>query len=225
MMTADHVDALHRAFHEIADDERAGPMAAYMKDRFTFFGIAAAPRRSAQRPVERALRDACADELIEFADRCWEQPEREFQYAAVDVLRAHASHLGGDQLAGVERLVRTKSWWDTVDLLAAHVVGSIVSAEPSLVAEMDRWIGDDDIWIARATILHQLTFAADTDADRLFGYVDRRCDDTEFFIRKAAGWALREYAKTDPAAVRAYVDDRGDRLSGLTRREALKHLR
>ncbi len=124
----------------------------------------------------------------------------------------------------VERLIRTKSWWDTVDVLAGHVVGPLVARNPGLTATIDAWIDDADFWIVRTAILHQLGYGADTDADRLFGYVDRRCSDTEFFIRKACGWALRQYARTDPEAVRAFVLDRGDRLSGLTRREALKHL-
>jgi 3-methyladenine DNA glycosylase AlkD len=110
-----------------------------------------------------------------------------------------------------------------VDALAANVIGPMVAADPALIATMDRWI-DDDLWIARAALLHQLTYRDRTDAERLFGYVDRRCGDTDFFIRKAAGWALREYAKTDPDAVRRFVARRGERLSGLTRREALKRI-
>jgi 3-methyladenine DNA glycosylase AlkD len=124
----------------------------------------------------------------------------------------------------VEQLIRAKSWWDTVDALAASVVGPMVAADPSLVATMDRWIADADVWVARSAILHQLKYRDRTDADRLFGYVDRRCHETEFFLRKACGWALREYARTDPASVGRYVADRGDRLSMLTRREALKHI-
>ena len=109
-------------------------------------------------------------------------------------------------------------------LILTAIVGPMVAADATLSATLDRWIDDEDHWIARTAILHQLKYRERTDADRLFRYIDRRASDTEFFLRKAAGWALREYAKTDPDAVRAYVDDCGDRLSGLTRREALKHL-
>jgi 3-methyladenine DNA glycosylase AlkD len=128
------------------------------------------------------------------------------------------------ELPRLERLVRSKAWWDTVDALAAHVVGALVARHPELAATMDRWIEDDDIWIARTAILHQLAWKDRTDADRLFAYVDRRCGDRAFFIRKACGWALRQHAAVDPDAVREYVASRGDRLSGLTRREATKHL-
>ena len=225
MTAAEHVDVLHAAFHEIADDECAGPMAAYMKHRFAFFGVAAGPWRGAQRPFVRSLRDADVDEVLDTARLCWEQPVREFLYTASDLLRAHASRLGGEHLIDIEGLIRTKSWWDTVDLLAAHVVGPIVSSDRQLALVMDRWIDDDDIWIARTAILHQLTYRDRTDVDRLFRYVDRRSGDTEFFVRKASGWALREYAKTDPDEVLAHIDRHEDELSGLSKREALKHLR
>ena len=95
-------------------------------------------------------------------------------------------------------------------------------ADRTLATATDRWIGGDDIWLARSAILHQLRWGADTDADRLFEYSLRRAGDTEFFIRKAIGWALRQYARTDPDAVRAFVERH--EFSGLTRREALKHL-
>jgi 3-methyladenine DNA glycosylase AlkD len=100
----------------------------------------------------------------------------------------------------------------------------MVRAHPELLATLDRWIDADDFWLARVAILHQLRFAADTDADRLFRYSTHRAGDAEFFIRKAIGWALREYAKTAPDEVRSWVALHEVQLSGLSRREALKHL-
>lgn len=207
-----------------ADPDRAVQTERYMKGCARFLGVAMPEVHRAARPLVRACRDLDGPELITVADELWSQPEREFHYAAIDVLRRWVDRLGPDQLTDVRALITTTSWWDTVDLLAARVVGPMVGNHPELVHEMDAWIDDDDIWIARTAILHQLGYGADTDAERLFRCVDRRCDDTEFFIRKACGWALREYAKCDPDAVRAFVDSRGDRLSGLTRREAIKHL-
>ena len=121
-------------------------------------------------------------------------------------------------------LVTTKSWWDTVDSLASHTVGRLVRTHPELVAVMDEWIGSDDIWLARTALLHQLTWKNDTDAERLFAYCLRRASEKEFFIRKAIGWALREYSKTDEAAVRAFVAEHRATLSGLSRTEALRWL-
>jgi len=220
---ADRIHDLRQALTAVADPVEAPAMAAYMKDRFEFLGVAAPARRSAQRPYVAAGRTARSGELLDGADICWSQPEREFQYVGTDLLRRWVASIDATDLSRVEALIRTKPWWDTVDALAANVVGPMVAATPSLVDVMDRWI-DDELWVARSAILHQLRYRDRTDVDRLFGYVDRRCGDTDFFMRKAAGWALREYSKTDPDAIRRYVADRGDELSGLTRREALKRI-
>ena len=124
----------------------------------------------------------------------------------------------------MKALITTNSWWDTVDALAVHVVGTMVHRHRELAAVMDRWIDADDFWLARTAILHQLRWKSDTDTSRLFTYALRRAADNEFFIRKAIGWALRVYATTDPDAVRTFVDRHEDTLSALTQREARKHL-
>lgn len=209
---------------DASDPVRATRMERYMKGRATYLGTPMPAVHRIAKPFVAARHDLDGPALIADADDLWSQHEREFHYVAIDLLRRWVDHLAPEQLPGVERLIRTRSWWDTVDMLAIRVVGPMVANHPTLITTMDRWIGDDDVWVARTAILHQLAYRELTDADRLFGYLDRRCADTEFFIRKAAGWALREYAKTDPDAVRAYVESRGDRLSTLTRREAMKHL-
>ncbi|NNE10732.1 MAG: DNA alkylation repair protein, partial [Ilumatobacter sp.] len=201
-MLAERVDELRAALDAVADPDRAPAMAAYMRHRFRFLGVAAPARKRAQRSFIAFGRDARPAELLDAAHVCWAQPEREFQYVGADLLRRWVDQLGAADLDRLETLIRTRPWWDTVDALAAHVVGAMVRADPELVAAMDRWIDDDDIWIARTAILHQLTFRERTDAARLFDYVDRRCADQEFFLRKASGWALREYAKVDADAVR-----------------------
>jgi 3-methyladenine DNA glycosylase AlkD len=194
-----------------------------MKHRFPFLGIATVPRRRASKAFIAAHESATPEELLVSAAACWQEPEREFHYVGVDLLMQYATRLSADNLSAVEQLIRTNSWWDTVDGLAPNVIGPIVAADARVATTMDVWIADADFWVARAAILHQLRFRDRTDTDRLFGYVERRAGDTEFFIRKACGWALREYAKSNPAAVYEFVAVMGDRLSGLTRREALKH--
>ncbi len=121
-------------------------------------------------------------------------------------------------------LVTTVPWWDTVDLLAAHVVGALVAADPALAAEMDRWSADDDLWLVRTALLHQLRHKERTDTDRLFHYCLRQSGHPDFFVRKAIGWALREYAKTDPGAVRDFLAREGDQFAPLSVREALKNI-
>ncbi len=218
------MNELRAALEAVAVPEQAAPMAAYMKNHFEFLGVKSPEARKAAKPTLAAGKQADADELMAFADDCWEQPEREFQYVACIVLRRWISTLEPEHIEDLERLVTTKSWWDTVDSLAAWSVGRLVYANRELVDVMDQWIESENMWLARTAIIHQLSFKAETDADRLFRYADLRAEDTEFFIRKAIGWALRQHAREDPDRVRAFVAANEDRLSGLSKREALKHI-
>ncbi len=202
-----------------ADAERAPAMAAYMKGQFAFLGIRAPDRREAQREALGDWRAPSPDDLDAFARSCWARDEREFQYAACDTLVRHVKHLGPDVLDLCEVLITTKSWWDTVDILASRVVGP--HAERS---QIEQWLVSGDLWLERTAILHQLAYQDRTDADFLFRACLTHAGSTEFFHRKAIGWALRQYARVDPDGVRAFVADHAGELSGLSRREALKNL-
>ena len=208
----------------VAVTEDVAPMRSYMRDQFDFLGVKSAARRKAVGSLVRPLRSADGAEVLAFAAQCWAAPEREIQYVAADVLVANAGRLGLDDLPTIVDLVLSKSWWDTVDVLGPRVVGSIVKDEPDGWATVDRWIDEDEMWLARCAILQQLHYREDTDADVLFGRCRRRADDPEFFIRKAIGWALRQYARFDPDAVRRFVEDHRSGLSTLSVREATKHL-
>ena len=218
------IDELRRALEAVADPERVEPMTRYMRDQFRFLGVSSPVLRTTVKPVLTAAGDVSGDELVAFVDRCWDQPEREFQYVGTLLLRRWVRHLEPGHLEDLERYITTNSWWDTVDSLAAWSVGPLVRANPELRAVMDDWIDDENIWLARTAILHQLSYKGETDADRLFRYAMARAGDTEFFIRKAIGWALRQYARQEPERVRAFVEANRNELSGLTVREALKHL-
>ena len=143
--------------------------------------------------------------MLTFAHVAWTRPERDHQYVATKLLRRHVELLPAGAIEDLEILITTKSWWDTVDELSRNVVGPLVLANPELVAVMDEWIDDDHLWLARTAIVHQGTYKERTDPDRLFRYCLRRAADTDFFLRKAIGWALRDYSKVDEAAVRAFV--------------------
>jgi 3-methyladenine DNA glycosylase AlkD len=193
-------------------------MSAYLRHQFPCLGINH-PRLDA---LLQRLPAPEPEVKIDYALACWELPEREYQYAALRRLRSGAGRLSPDRLPDLEKLIVTKSWWDTVDELATNVVGPMVLAHPALVAEMDRWLESENIWLARTAILHQERWKARTDAERLFAYCLRRAGDREFFIRKAIGWSLRSYAATDPSAVARFVHDHESLLSGLSKREALR---
>ncbi|GGU49672.1 DNA alkylation repair protein [Streptomyces griseoviridis] len=205
-----------------ADPERAGSMRAYMKDVAPFLGLTSTVRRGLDRAVLRGLPSPDEADCAAVALRCWRLPEREYHYFAVDLLRRHVTVLSPDFLPVVRWLLTTVPWWDTVDPLAAHVVGGLVAAGPGLRTRMDAWSADEDRWLVRAALLHQLRYRERTDAGRLFGYCLRGAAHDDFFVRKAIGWALREYARTDPGAVRGFVAEHRDRLAPLSVREALR---
>ncbi len=199
-------------------------MRRYMRDQFAYFGVPTPERRAITKRVLAPLGPPLPGDLEAIGPLAWEIDERELQYAAVDVLVRHVKVARPELLDVVEGLVTTKSWWDTVDALASNVVGPLVRRYPPLVATLDEWIAGDELWLARAAILHQLSYRGDTDVDRLFRYSLAWAGCPDFFARKAIGWALRQHARTDPDAVRRFLADHGDVLSALTMREASKHL-
>jgi 3-methyladenine DNA glycosylase AlkD len=218
------LDRLVRTFAAARDPERAVFAAAYMRDQFPFLGLPMPRRVALTRTVLAGLPKPTERELRTVADACWAMPEREYQYFAVDWLRANVRVCGPDAIATARVLLTTKSWWDTVDPLATRFVGDLVAARPRLRADMDDWSTDENMWLVRTAILHQMHYGTATDTDRLFGYCTRQAGHRDFFVRKAIGWALRHHARTDPDAVRAFVAQHRDRLSPLSVREALKRL-
>jgi 3-methyladenine DNA glycosylase AlkD len=215
---------LQEAFETARDPARAAGQAAYMREQFEFLGIATPVQRALAHGVVAGLPPPDEAELRAVALGCWELDAREYQYFACDFLRTHLQVPGPSFLPTLRTLITTKSWWDTVDPLATRTVGGLVERHPSLVADMDAWSADDNLWLVRTAILHQLHYGHETDTGRLFGYCTAQAGHRDFFVRKAIGWALRQYARTDPGAVRRYVDTHRDSLSPLSIREATKHL-
>lgn len=212
---------LEAAFTARRDSLRAEAMSAYMRDQFQFFGLPAPAVRAIERAAFAGLPRPTPDDLRAVALACWERPEREFQYAACDYLRKFTPD--ADFLPTLRTLLTTKSWWDTVDPLATRVTGDLVRAHPALLATMDAWSADENRWLVRTALLFQLHYGSSTDTERLFAYCTHQAAHPDFFVRKAIGWALRHYARTDPSEVRAFVAETST-LSPLSRKEAMKHL-
>jgi 3-methyladenine DNA glycosylase AlkD len=204
-LAATVLDRLTEVYGAARDPDRAAAMTSYMRDRLPFLGIPAPRQRLLGRQVTEGLPRPTEDDLRAVALGCWRLPEREYQYFGVTYLRRYARTCSTGLLATVRELVTGKPWWDTVDALAANVVGPLVWRHPRLTATLDAWAVDDDLWVVRTALLYQLRYREDTDADRLFRYCSEQSRHRDFFVRKAIGWALREYAKTDPTAVRRYV--------------------
>jgi 3-methyladenine DNA glycosylase AlkD len=217
------IEPLKEAFQEIFDPVRAEQMKGYMKGQFAFYGIPAAKRRRVQKEWFRKL-NAKAEPLdLEFVRGCWGEDEREFQYLAIDYLRLKQNELTGSHIPMLIDLVLTKSWWDTVDMLAAAILGGILQGEPELIDRYpDRWIEAENFWLRRTAILFQLKYREEMDFERLQGYCLKNQNEKEFFIRKALGWILREASKQNPEEAKTILSA-GD-FSGLTIREASKYL-
>ena len=218
------VRAIEQALAPLADKGKAVGASAYMRNQFSFLGIPTPQRRAAIGPLIRAFHPANSAPLRQSAETLWRKRHREYQYSAVDLLARKHAFLRTADLPWILKLAQQKSWWDTVDALA-KVVGRIVRKEPVRGARaMDRALGGKNFWVRRIAMLHQLGWRTETDVDRLFAYADALASETEFFIRKAIGWALRDFAWHDPNAVRLYLAAARDRLSALSYREASLHL-
>ena len=211
------------ALEDKADPSRADAMAAYMRHQFEFLGLAAPLRRKVAKDFMGSFAGSGQDELFAAVEQLWRLEPRELVYVGTDLLRTHWRVLEPDSLPRLRSLVLDRSWWDSVDPLA-HVVGVLVLNHRELAAEMDRWIEDDNRWIVRVALLHQLSWKGATDTERLFGYCRRRGGDEDFFIRKAIGWALRDFAHTHPEDVRDFVARHGAELSSMSVSEATKNL-
>lgn len=213
------IDAIALALHDVAEPARRGPMAAYMRDQFEFLGIVTPARRAATRQLYKGMKSHSADELIAIARVLWNCAEREYQYAAIDLLAIHANKLDVGHLPFLMELVQSKSWWDTVDAIAS-VVGKVLRYRHD---GMDQAIANQNMWVRRVAILHQLGWRDKTDKALLFSYSLQCAYEKEFFIQKAIGWALRDYARHNPQSVRTFTVAEKARLSPLSYREANKH--
>ena len=204
------------------DPEKAGPMEAYMRYQFPFLGIAGPERNALYR---KYFLSAKKTKMIDwdFVDTCWEKEPREYQYVAANYLKAMQSYLTKDDLPKLERLVVTKSWWDTVDILD-RVVESLVANHPELEEVILKWSLSDNIWLRRVAIDHQLLRKEKTNVQLMEKILVNNLDQTEFFINKAIGWALRDYSKTNPEWVARFIEQNKKRMSELSIREASKYL-
>ena len=204
------------------DPEKAGSMEAYMRHQFPFLGIAG-PKRNAL--YKKYFPSAKKTRVIDwdFVDTCWEKEPREYQYVAANYLKAMQSYLTKDDLPKLERLVVTKSWWDTVDILD-RVIGSLVADHSKLEEVILKWSLSDNIWLRRVAIDHQLLRKEKTDVRLMEKILLNNLDQSEFFINKAIGWALRDYSKTNPEWVESFIEKNKERMAELSIKEASKYL-
>jgi len=213
------------ALAEQANVEKALGMAAYMKTEMPFYGVQKPARSTILRRLMEDFAPADRGEYEDLVRGLWSLAHREEKYLAQGVAAGFGRFIVPESLPIYELFIVEGAWWDLVDETATHMIRKLVLEYPDDTwPVVDEWIGDEDMWLRRAAIICQVGAKGRTDAERLFRFCALRAHETEFFIRKAIGWALRDYARTDPKAVAAFVNTHRGRLSGLSYREATKHI-
>lgn len=216
--------SLKTLFEQNTNPAQAGPMKKYMRDQFEYLGIKS-PQFSA------LLKDFIKQnglpplaKLDVISRDLWSLPQREFQYVATSFLGRLENKLEPEFMTTIEYLLITKSWWDTVDTLAGHTVGTHFKRFPKVREKyLKKWSKSNNFWLRRTALLFQLGYKKETDFDLLCETIQENLGSDEFFINKAIGWALRQYAHTNPAPVKKFVKATKD-LHPLSRREALKNI-
>ncbi len=197
-------------------------MERYMQDKFSFLGVRGATRTEI---YKKYFPEARKSKVIDwdFVESCWNKEEREFQYVVVYYLKTMQKFLKREDISRLKYLIVTKSWWDTVDLLA-KVVGSLVIRIEGYDQIMLEWSKDSNIWLKRVAMLHQLSFKEKVDEKVLDEILKNNLGDNEFFINKAVGWALRDYSKVNPKWVTKFIEKNRENMANLSLREASKYL-
>ncbi|QFK73047.1 DNA alkylation repair protein [Pradoshia sp. D12] len=218
----DYINRLKQLFENEKNEEQAVAMAQYMKNQFPFYGIKTPERRKCMSVFFKETGILAMPLSHEFCLKLWNMPEREWQNAALDYLANYIDKLEVKDLPLLKTLITTKSWWDTVDMIASKQVGNLVLRNPDLIDTiMNDWVIDNNMWLRRTAILFQLSYKGQTNERILYDYILKNADSKEFFIQKAIGWALREYSKTDPESVKNFI--KKTELAPLSRREGSKH--
>ena len=200
----------------------AESMSKYMQDKFRFLGVRGATRTEIYKKYFPEARKSKAIDW-DFVENCWNKEEREFQYVVVYYLKAMQKFLKREDISRLKYLIVTKSWWDTVDLLA-KVVGSLIIRIEGYDQIMLEWSKDSNIWLRRVAILYQLSLKDKVDKQVLDEILVNNLGDSEFFINKAIGWALRDYSKYNPEWVREFIKKNKENMDNLSIREASKYI-
>lgn len=209
----------------LADPAKAPAMAAYMKTSQPFFGVPTPLRTAMLKQMGDRFAPPDQKSYVRSVIALWELPHREEQYCAISFARRYERFITPVSLPLYERMIREGAWWDFVDEIAANLVGAVYgNFRAQTRPTIERWIDDEDLWIRRSALLSHLKHKRATDAPQLFRHCLKRAHEPEFFIRKAIGWILREYSKTDPRAVRKFLATNRKRLSKLSFDEGSKHL-
>ncbi len=219
-----YVLSLKKLYEKNANPTAAVPMKKYMRDQFDFLGIKAPESDALLREFVGLQGLPPLPLLDEISRELWSLSQREFQHVAINLIMRQEKKLESDFISTLEHLLITKSWWDTVDIIAGHPVGAHFKRFPEVrEIYLQKWRSSENFWLRRTTLLFQLGYKNETDFDLLCELIMENLGSDEFFINKAIGWALRQYAHTDPKPVKKFVNATKE-LNPLSRREALKNM-
>ena len=208
-------------FKKLKNDKKAIEMSAYMKNQFAFLGISASQRKEIENKIFKSVAKENID--FKFTDKCYKNKYREFQYASVDYLNFKKEYLNISHIEILKNYILTKSWWDTIDHLD-QIVGDIALRDERVNEILLNWSLDENIWLRRVAIDHQILRKEKTNAELLEKIIINNFNQKEFFINKAIGWSLRDYSKTNPKWVRDFIKRHKNSMNNLRIREASKYI-
>lgn len=216
--------AIEKAFVANQNPENAFAMAKYMKNNFIFFGIKTQERRHILKEIWKENKEEVSVNARIIALELYSKQEREFHYCAIEILiKELKENFKKEDIQLIEKLLINNSWWDSVDTISKYILGQYLFEFPSETKKVvNRFSKSENMWLNRSAILFQLGYKQKTNADFLFSECLKNANSKEFFIQKAIGWALREYAKTNPEAVKEFV--KTGNLKPLSTKEALKNM-
>ena len=218
------IDKLETAFANNSNTENAAEMAKYMRNHFSFFGIKTEERRQLFKLIWNDCKNKIAENPREIVLELYAKPQRELQYCAIEILIVQLKgNYQKEDIHLIEKLIITNSWWDSVDTIAKNILGQYLLEFPfETAAVIENFSNSENMWLNRSAILFQLGYKQITNFEILQSECEKHKNSNEFFIQKAIGWALREYGKSNPEAVKNFVDN--TILKPLSTKEALRNI-
>ncbi|PID82552.1 MAG: DNA alkylation repair protein [Clostridiales bacterium] len=213
---------IKKEFEHNSNAENASHMEKYMRNKFIYYGIKTPNRRKICRDLFKSEKKIGTIDW-NFLDKCYLDDHREFQYVVLDYLIAMKKYLTYDDIPKILKYIKQKQWWDTIDGFD-RIVGDIGITDSRVDDLMLEWSKDEDFWIRRISIDHQLNRKSNTNTALLEKIIVNNFGSDEFFINKAIGWSLRDYSKVDPDWVRCFLNKYKSKMNKLSIREASKYI-
>src|SRR6056297_3568905 len=202
-----YVEQVKECYYKNGNSLKAIPMKHYMRDQFEYVGIQTPLRRKISKPFLKKDKLPPVSELGSIIRAFWMLEGREFQYFGQELAMKYPKELTKEFINTFEFMIETKSWWDTIDMIAKKLVGNYMSRfQKEQNGLLEKWLSSENIWLQRTCLLFQLGYKEKTDTECLFFVIERLKNIDEFFIQKAIGWALREYSKVNPDLVKEYIN-------------------